>query len=82
MDKLTELAEYLIEYEKIDGEDFEKLMNGTLNAADKTDAQTPDAGTDGTAAPQNADAGAPGETLDPSKGGDVLPGAPPEPPVE
>ncbi|MGN0641752.1 MAG: ATP-dependent zinc metalloprotease FtsH [Huintestinicola sp.] len=29
-DKLNELAEYLIEYEKIDGPDFEKLMNGTL----------------------------------------------------
>ena len=30
-DKLDELAEYLIKYEKIDGVDFEKLMNGTLN---------------------------------------------------
>ena len=30
-DKLDELAEYLIKYEKIDGIDFEKLMNGTLN---------------------------------------------------
>lgn len=29
--QLDELAEYLIENEKIDGEDFEKLMQGTLN---------------------------------------------------
>lgn len=29
-DKLTELAEYLIENEKIDGNDFEKLMKGEL----------------------------------------------------
>ncbi|MGN1101878.1 MAG: ATP-dependent zinc metalloprotease FtsH, partial [Huintestinicola sp.] len=29
-DKLNELAEYLIEYEKIDGDDFEKLMKGEL----------------------------------------------------
>lgn len=30
MDKLHELAEYLIRYEKIDGDDFEKLMKGEL----------------------------------------------------
>ena len=30
-DKLDELAEYLIKNEKIDGVDFEKLMNGTLD---------------------------------------------------
>ncbi len=29
-DKLNELAEYLIEYEKIDGDGFEKLMKGEL----------------------------------------------------
>lgn len=29
-DKLNELGEYLIEYEKIDGDDFEKLMKGEL----------------------------------------------------
>ncbi|MBQ5311998.1 MAG: ATP-dependent zinc metalloprotease FtsH, partial [Oscillospiraceae bacterium] len=29
--QLDELAEYLIEYEKIDGEDFVKLMEGNLN---------------------------------------------------
>ena len=32
-DKLDELAAYLIEHEKIDGDDFVKLMNGTLAAA-------------------------------------------------
>ena len=30
IDKLHELAEYLIRYEKIDGDDFEKLMKGEL----------------------------------------------------
>ncbi len=30
MDKLLELAQYLIKYEKIDGEKFAKLMNGEL----------------------------------------------------
>lgn len=30
-DKLSELADYLIENEKIDGEDFERLMKGELN---------------------------------------------------
>ena len=30
-DKVTELAEYLIENEKIDGDDFEKLMKGELD---------------------------------------------------
>jgi len=30
MDKLHELAKYLIRYEKIDGDDFEKLMKGEL----------------------------------------------------
>ena len=30
MDKLHELAQYLIKYEKIDGEKFAKLMNGEL----------------------------------------------------
>ena len=30
-DKLTEVAEYLIENEKISGDDFEKLMKGELN---------------------------------------------------
>ncbi len=29
-DKLVEVAEYLIKHEKIDGDDFEKLMNGEL----------------------------------------------------
>ena len=29
-DKVKELGEYLIEYEKIDGNDFEKLMKGEL----------------------------------------------------
>ena len=89
MDKLVELAEYLIEYEKIDGEDFEKLMQGTLNPTPAQEAQTDadgdtDENADGDAAaglPTDADGGA-GETLDPSKGGDVLPGLPPEPPAE
>lgn len=31
MDKLHELAQYLIKYEKIDGEKFAKLMNGELH---------------------------------------------------
>lgn len=39
MDQLTTLAEYLIENEKIDGDDFIKLMNGELDldAEKKTD---------------------------------------------
>ncbi|WP_432649513.1 ATP-dependent zinc metalloprotease FtsH [Huintestinicola sp.] len=45
-DKVKELAEYLIEYEKIDGNDFEKLMKGELKweknenkPEDKADAE-------------------------------------------
>ncbi len=34
-DKLNELAEYLIEYEKIDGNDFEKLMKNELDWRNK-----------------------------------------------
>lgn len=37
IDKLHELAKYLIENEKIDGENFVKLMNGTLGADDNKD---------------------------------------------
>lgn len=37
IDKLHELAKYLIENEKIDGENFVKLMNGTLDADNNND---------------------------------------------
>ncbi|MCI7766698.1 MAG: ATP-dependent zinc metalloprotease FtsH [Oscillospiraceae bacterium] len=47
--QLDELAEYLIEYEKIDGEDFDKLMKGELKweknvkkSEDKTDDVKPE----------------------------------------
>ncbi|MGN1090461.1 MAG: ATP-dependent zinc metalloprotease FtsH [Huintestinicola sp.] len=39
-DKLNELAEYLIEYEKIDGDGFEKLMKGELDWRNK-DSEKP-----------------------------------------
>ena len=35
MDKLHELAQYLIKYEKIDGDNFNRLMEGTLVVNDK-----------------------------------------------
>jgi cell division protease FtsH len=35
MDKLEELAQYLIKYEKIDGDKFKQLMDGTLNVEDE-----------------------------------------------
>ena len=43
-DKLKEVAEYLIENEKISGDDFEKLMKGELNPVSdtETDAATDD----------------------------------------
>lgn len=42
-DKLNELAEYLIEYEKIDGEDFYKMMEGTFKYTlpEKSDNELP-----------------------------------------
>jgi len=47
-DKLKEVAEYLIENEKISGEDFEKLMNGELNPApaDNSDVVTDEVASD------------------------------------
>ncbi|MBQ7834375.1 MAG: ATP-dependent zinc metalloprotease FtsH [Ruminiclostridium sp.] len=39
-DKLTEVAEYLIEHEKISGDDFEKLMRGELVVETKSEEKT------------------------------------------
>ncbi|MBR1810303.1 MAG: ATP-dependent zinc metalloprotease FtsH, partial [Clostridia bacterium] len=53
MDKLKELAEYLIEHEKIDGNDFKALMEGVRNTATETSA---DAETANAEAPADAQA--------------------------
>ncbi|MBQ6019689.1 MAG: ATP-dependent zinc metalloprotease FtsH, partial [Clostridia bacterium] len=81
MDKLVELAEYLIEYEKIDGEDFEKLMKGTLNPPPATNGPS-DADSDAASGAPTGAENAPGETFDPANGTDLHPGEPPVPPVE
>lgn len=39
MDKLHEVAKYLIKYEKMDGETFEKVMEGTFVDADAPEAE-------------------------------------------
>ncbi len=39
-DQLDELSEYLIEYEKINGDDFEKLMKGELDWRNKKTAES------------------------------------------
>lgn len=54
MDKLHLLAGYLFKFEKIDGDDFEKLMKGEITdailkdepAADATDEETADGDSD------------------------------------
>ena len=38
MDQLHKLAQYLIEYEKIDGDDFVKLINGELDTPSESDS--------------------------------------------
>ncbi|MGN0467359.1 MAG: ATP-dependent zinc metalloprotease FtsH [Acutalibacteraceae bacterium] len=43
MDKLHVLAKYLIVHEKIDADDFVKLMNGELNDEQEQDKQLPEA---------------------------------------
>lgn len=43
MDKLHELAQYLIKYEKIDGDNFDALMKGTLADTDETAETMPEA---------------------------------------
>ncbi len=40
-DKLTEVAEYLIANEKIDSEDFDKLMKGTLETKSESATEEP-----------------------------------------
>ncbi len=42
IDKLHTVAKYLFMNEKIDGDQFEELMNGTLSADDDCDVSTPD----------------------------------------
>ncbi|MGN1419085.1 MAG: ATP-dependent zinc metalloprotease FtsH [Acutalibacteraceae bacterium] len=44
MDKLHVLAKYLIVHEKIDAEDFIRLMNGELHDGEEQDKQLPEAG--------------------------------------
>ena len=39
MDKLHEVAKYLIKHEKMDGETFEKVMEGTFVDADAPEAE-------------------------------------------
>ncbi len=45
-DKLKEVAEYLIENEKISGDDFEKLMNGSLNKTEESESDIQDESSD------------------------------------
>lgn len=52
-DQLTELSEYLIENEKIDGDNFEKLMKGELDWRNKN--KTNDSSSDNAAADENAE---------------------------
>ena len=38
IDKLHALAQYLMEHEKIDGENFVKLMDGTEDPSERSDS--------------------------------------------
>ena len=54
IDKLHELAEFLIAHEKIDGESFVKLMEGTLNAQPEAE-ETAEAKTETAEAPETTE---------------------------